>query len=189
MLQRMPKAQAAKPRWAWYIWIATMKSLESNCIFLSLSDVTPPITWSEDSCQRILERVVSENWGCAIHSAQQDCNQQTRHGSECSWQLCRQKGVTFEAQISWHHLWVESQLRGLQQGSSFNGFSPVHHFVDMQPEPDSTLLGWILRFGSTNIPDDDLTSCSHHKQSFEVRASSHRISIRDGALLHQNCPG
>ena len=28
-----------------------------------------------------------------------------------------------------------------------------------------------------------------HKQSFEVRASSHRISIRDGALLHQNCPG
>eukprot|EP00434_Breviolum_minutum_P040401 symbB.v1.2.035899.t1/scaffold4944.1/size47168/4 len=26
-------------------------------------------------------------------------------------------------------------------GSSFNGFSPVHHFVDMQPEPDSTLLG------------------------------------------------
>lgn len=128
--------------------------------FLSLSDVTPPITWTEDSCQRILERVFSENWGCAIHSAQQDCNQQTRHGSECSWQLCRQKGVTFEAQISWHHLWVESQLRGFQQGSSFNGFSPVHHFVDMQPEPDSTLLGWILRFGSTNIPDDDLTSCS-----------------------------
>ncbi len=85
--------------------------------------------------------------------------------------------------------WVESQLHGLQQGSSFNGFTPVHHFVDMQPEPDSTLLGWILRFlGSTKIPEDDLNFMFPQHQSFEVRASSHRISIRHGAQhgWHQN---
>ncbi|CAL1157721.1 unnamed protein product [Cladocopium goreaui] len=30
---------------------------------------------------------------------------------------------------------------GTAIGSNVNGFMPIHHFADMQPEPDATLLG------------------------------------------------
>ena len=36
-------------------------------------------------------------------------------------------------------------------GSNVNGFMPIHHFADMQPEPDATLLGWMLRLSQCVI--------------------------------------
>ena len=36
-------------------------------------------------------------------------------------------------------------------GSNVNGFMPIHHFADMQPEPDATLLGWTLRLSQCVI--------------------------------------